>query len=71
MTGWSSRGLGFRGVPLREVVASLKPQPRGDWASLFQHSADGYDVGVYREDAMDTVGLPWGSNSMICWGFRV
>ena len=48
VTGWSARGLSFRGVPLSTITALLSP--RADWRCLFQRSADGYAVGVHVDE---------------------
>ena len=42
VTGWSHRGLRFRGVWLHKVLEYV--QPRQDWDCLYQTSADGYTV---------------------------
>ncbi|GBG33486.1 Hypothetical Protein FCC1311_097092 [Hondaea fermentalgiana] len=62
VTGWSTKGLCFKGVPMQELVEFIREkatQEHGskvwheDWRWLFQSSPEGYTVPAYREDVMD------------------
>ena len=51
VTGWSARGLAFRGVSLDVVLdAAFGKGFKRDFACLFQTSADGYTVSVDARD---------------------
>jgi len=63
VTGWSTLGLRFRGVPFSLVVDALSKNetsgedeaaltPRPGWRRIYQRSADGYDTTVQRRDAL-------------------
>jgi len=63
VTGWSTLGLCFRGVPFSAVVDALSKDdegkddpaftPRPGWRRIYQRSADGYDTTVQRRDCHD------------------
>ena len=64
VTGWSTLGLCFRGVPFSAVVDALSKDddgkendpafaPRPGWRRIYQRSADGYDTTVQRRDVHD------------------
>ena len=54
VTGWSARGIDFKGVTLDVALKEAFPEGvSSDWTCLYQISADGYTVGV---DARDVTG---------------
>eukprot|EP00873_Tetraselmis_striata_P014139 jgi/Tetstr1/434403/TSEL_023503.t1 len=50
VTGWSTPGVHFLGVPLRRVIEACRPSD--SWVCLMQTGEDGYTVNVHREDAL-------------------
>ena len=54
VTGWSARGIDFKGVTLDVALRAAFPEGvASQWTCLYQISADGYTVGV---DARDVTG---------------
>jgi DMSO/TMAO reductase YedYZ molybdopterin-dependent catalytic subunit len=46
VTGWSTAGLSFEGVPMTKLIELVQPMP--GWQGVLQLSADGYSTNVYR-----------------------
>jgi DMSO/TMAO reductase YedYZ molybdopterin-dependent catalytic subunit len=46
VTGWSTVGLSFHGVPMFKLIELVQPLP--GWRGVLQLSADGYTTNVYR-----------------------
>eukprot|EP01026_Neomeris_dumetosa_P050043 TRINITY_DN43802_c0_g1_i7.p2 TRINITY_DN43802_c0_g1~~TRINITY_DN43802_c0_g1_i7.p2 ORF type:complete len:299 (+),score=25.55 TRINITY_DN43802_c0_g1_i7:33-899(+) len=48
VTGWSTKNLKFKGIPMQTLLDFLKPQL--GWVCLWQVGADSYTVNVHRDD---------------------
>eukprot|EP01023_Acetabularia_acetabulum_P035383 TRINITY_DN33433_c0_g1_i1.p1 TRINITY_DN33433_c0_g1~~TRINITY_DN33433_c0_g1_i1.p1 ORF type:complete len:247 (+),score=42.78 TRINITY_DN33433_c0_g1_i1:18-758(+) len=48
VTGWSTKNLQFKGVPLPLLIQHLNPHP--NWVCLWQVGADSYTVNVHKDD---------------------
>jgi DMSO/TMAO reductase YedYZ molybdopterin-dependent catalytic subunit len=46
VTGWTTVGLSFEGVPMTKLIELVQPLP--GWQGVLQLSADGYSTNVYR-----------------------
>lgn len=48
VTGWSFAGLILTGIPMKDLLKRLNPDP--SWVDVLQVSVDGYAVNTHRED---------------------